>query len=147
MNRTTRSRTHQRTTVYLREKLGVDPHPNDWTGTQWASANNARPTSKFHAQTTEFPPDKAARAIRALTAAVKNQHNRRLTTRTAATINPRNLLRTKHQQGWQPPDFRKSQEMDEGNGRSRCPSAVKVSRWPGETLGRARRDRTGDQTL
>jgi hypothetical protein len=93
----------QRTAVYLREKLGVDPHPNDWTGTQWTSANNARLRSRLHAQTADFPHEEAAPAMRALTAAVKNQYNRPTTTRTAATINPRNLPPTKRQQGWQPP--------------------------------------------
>jgi hypothetical protein len=73
-----------------------------------------------------------------------------LTTRTAATINPRNLPPTKRQQGWQPPNFRKSQEMDEGNGRSRCPSAVKVSplawrdAWSGSTRSYRRPDTIDD---
>lgn len=92
----------QQTAAYLREKLGVDPHPNDWTPAQWASANNARLTSRLHAQTADFPPDEAARAIRALTAAVESQPSRRLTSRTAATINPRDLPSTT-QQGQQPP--------------------------------------------
>ncbi|MGH3874926.1 MAG: hypothetical protein ACRDSR_26060 [Pseudonocardiaceae bacterium] len=93
----------EQTAVYLREKLGVDPHPVLWTAQHWVSASNARLNSRLHAQTADFPPEKAAHAIRALTAAVKNQHNRRTTTRTATTINPRDLPRTKHQQGRQPP--------------------------------------------
>ena len=93
----------EQTAVYLREKLGVDPHPALWTAQQWVSASNARLNSRLHAQTADFPPDQAASAIRALTAAVKNQRNRSTTTRTAATINPRDLPRTKRQQGWQPP--------------------------------------------
>lgn len=91
------------TAAYLREKLSVDPHPAMWTAQHWILANNARLNSRLHAQTADFPPDKAAHAIRALTAAVKNQHNRPTTTRTAATINPRHLPQTKRQQGWQPP--------------------------------------------
>lgn len=78
----------QQTAAYLREKLGVDPHPNDWTPAQWASANNARLTSRLHAQTADFPADKAAHAIRALTAAVKNQRSQHPPFMTAATINP-----------------------------------------------------------
>jgi hypothetical protein len=93
----------EQTAGYLRDKLGVDPHPALWTTQHWTLANNARLNSRLHAQTTDFPPDQAAPTIRALTAAVKNQHNRPTTTRTAATINPRHLPRTKRQQGWQPP--------------------------------------------
>ena len=91
------------TADYLRDKLGIAPHPARWTRTHWISASNARLNSRLHAQTADFPPEKAAPAIRTLTTAVKNQHNRPTTTRTAATIKPRDLPRTKHQQGWQPP--------------------------------------------
>ncbi|MGH3696688.1 MAG: hypothetical protein ACRDRX_22330 [Pseudonocardiaceae bacterium] len=80
------------TAAYLHEKLGVDPHPNDWTPAQWASANNARLASRLHAQTADFPPDKAAHAILTLTAAVKNQRSQRPPFMTAATINPQGLL-------------------------------------------------------
>jgi hypothetical protein len=93
----------EQTAVYLRDKLGVDPHPALWTRTHWVSANNARLKSRLHTQTADFPPEKAAPAIRALPAAVNNQGNRPTTTRTAATINPRDLPRTKRQQGWLPP--------------------------------------------
>ena len=48
----------QQTAVYLREKLGVDLYPNGWTRAQWASANNARLTSRLHAQTADFRPIK-----------------------------------------------------------------------------------------
>lgn len=92
----------QQTADFLREKLGVDPHPALWTTEHWAAANNARLNSRLHAQTADFPPDEAARAIRALTTAVKNQRSRRITTRTAATINPRATHRTL-QRGQQPP--------------------------------------------
>lgn len=83
----------QQTAVYLREKLGVD-HPNDWTPAQWASANNARLASRLHAQTADFPRDKAADAVRALTAAVKHQRGQRPPFATAATINPQGLPTT-----------------------------------------------------
>jgi hypothetical protein len=92
----------EQTAGYLRDKLGVEPHPALWTTQHWTSASNARLNSRLHAQTADFPPDQAAHAIRALTAAVKNQRNRP-TTRTAATIKPRDLPRTKRQQGWHPP--------------------------------------------
>ncbi|HKR50883.1 MAG TPA: hypothetical protein VJT72_15125, partial [Pseudonocardiaceae bacterium] len=64
----------EQTSIYLRDKLGVEPHPALWTTQNWTSANNARLNSRLHAQTADFPPEKAAHAIRALTAALKNQH-------------------------------------------------------------------------
>jgi hypothetical protein len=88
------------TTVYLREELGVD-HPNDWTQAQWASANNARLMSRLHAQTADFPPEQAAQAIRALTAAVKHQRSQRPPFATAVTITPQSLSTT--HQGQQSP--------------------------------------------
>lgn len=69
----------EQTAVYLRDTLGIDPHPALWAARHWVTANNARLNSRLHAQTADFPRDKAAPAIRALTAAVKNQHNRRTT--------------------------------------------------------------------
>lgn len=84
------------TAVYLREELGVDSHPYDWTPAQWVSANNARLASRLHAQTADFPPDQAAQAIRALTAAVKHQRSQRPPFATAATINPQGAP-TRHQ--------------------------------------------------
>jgi hypothetical protein len=80
----------EQTALYLREKLGVDPHPALWTRTQWVSASNARLNSRLHAQTADFPPEQAAPAIRALTTAVKNQRDRRPPFMPAATISPQN---------------------------------------------------------
>lgn len=86
----------QQTAVYLRENLGVDSHPNDWTRAQWASANNARLASRLYAQTADFSFDKAAEAIHALTAVVKKQWNHPAP-RTVATIGSRDLPPTLRQ--------------------------------------------------
>jgi hypothetical protein len=48
----------EQTADYMREKLGVDPHPALWKPEHWASANNARLNSRLHAQTADFHPIK-----------------------------------------------------------------------------------------
>lgn len=78
----------EQTALYLRDKLGIDPHPTLWTRTHWVSASNARLNSRLHAQTADFPPEQAAPAIHALTAAVKNQRDRRPPFMPTATISP-----------------------------------------------------------